>query len=50
MLNKQPLSGLIFFYMVIDCPPILMPFKPLTLIFVDFTFGDLYVSSYDVIF
>lgn len=50
MLIKQPLSALVFFFMVIDFPPILMPFKPLTLIFADFTFGDLYVSSFDVIF
>lgn len=47
---KYHLSGLIFFHMVIDFPPTSTPFKPLTLIFVDFTFDDLYVSSYDVIF
>lgn len=46
----QPLSGLIFFHMVVNLPPLLMPVKPLILIFVELAFGGLYVSSYDVIF
>lgn len=46
----QPLSGLIFFHMVVNLPPLLVPVKPLTLIFVELAFGGLYVSSYDVIF
>lgn len=50
MLMEKPPSELILFHMVKDFSPILMPFKPLTLMFVDFTFGDLYVSSFDVIF
>lgn len=46
----SPLSELTLFHMVIDLPSTQMPFRPSTLISVDFTFGDFYVSSYDVIF
>lgn len=38
------------FQMVKDFLPILISFKPLTFMFVVFTFDDLYVSSQDVIF